>query len=453
MVTAPSSASVVLTTVGSGQSVAGQSTKMVTEPSSASVDPNNLQLSATGLNNGGTSQNTSQNNPVNVVLCLSSQSLVQFIQSMDIVVVIVSLPLNVMAITIFLFKMKVRKPAVVYMLNLAAANVLFVILLLFNIVDLFSGNIWFIGDGMCHFCTAAFYCKMFCSVLLLTGMSVDKFLAVVYPTQYTSWRTIRRAWLLCLFIWIIAIIINVPLLRREQTKYIPILNITTCYDVMAFKEFLSFFIYYFSTFTLVFFLLPLIITIVCYTRTILRLSSTEMESAYERPQAVSLTVIVLFVFVLCFGPTNLLFLINFIFFYTESDNTLYTAYIVCTSISSISCFIDPLIFLCASSHGQKYISKLLCCKTPDRTYNTRTPDKAPSTTTPDKAPSTTTPDKAPCTTTPDKAPSTTTPDKAPSTTTPDKAPRTTTPDKSPSTTTPDKVPSTTTSDDEFWTRL
>ncbi|XP_075043921.1 proteinase-activated receptor 1-like [Mixophyes fleayi] len=294
-------------------------------------------------------------------MILTGQLWTIVVPSVYTLVVIVALPLNVMAIIMFLVKIKVRNPAVVYMLNLAAADVLFVTLLPFNIAYRFSGNNWLIGDGMCRFYTAAFYCNMYCSILLMTSISVDRFLAVVYPIQSLSWRTMSRAWLVCSCIWIISIAGTVPLLLKEQTLYIAALNITTCYDVLVLRDDLSFYIYYFTTFIVVFFFFPLIITVVCYTGTIRSLSSSKTESTYKKSEAVLLMLIVLCVFVLCFGPTNVIFLIHHLHYHGQHSQTLFAAYILCACISSISCCLDPFIYYYMSSQCQRYVYSLLSC--------------------------------------------------------------------------------------------
>ncbi|CAH2297234.1 ase-activated receptor 1 [Pelobates cultripes] len=135
---------------------------------------------------------------------LTSVWMITFIPSVYTVVFIVALPLNIMAIIIFLAKMKVRKPAVVYMLNLAVADVLFASTLPFKIVYHFNGNNWIFGSVMCRFVTATFYYNMYCSILLITAISVDRFLGVVFPIQSLSWRTVRRSWVVCILIWVIS---------------------------------------------------------------------------------------------------------------------------------------------------------------------------------------------------------------------------------------------------------
>ncbi|XP_042309171.1 proteinase-activated receptor 1 isoform X2 [Sceloporus undulatus] len=155
-----------------------------------------------------------------------------FVPSLYTLVAIVSLPLNITTILVFLTKMKMKKPAVVYMFNLAFADVLFASMLPFKIAYHFSGNNWVFGPEMCRFVTATFYCNMYCSILLVMVISIDRFLAVVYPMESLSWRTLNRASVVCIAIWLVAITGVIPLVITEQTQKIPDLSITTCYDVL-----------------------------------------------------------------------------------------------------------------------------------------------------------------------------------------------------------------------------
>ncbi|CAH2297237.1 ase-activated receptor 1, partial [Pelobates cultripes] len=286
-----------------------------------------------------------------------------FIPSVYTVVFIVALPLNIMAIIIFLTKMKVRKPAVVYMLNLAVADVLFASTLPFKIVYHFSGNNWILGSGMCSFVTASFYCNMYCSILLITAISVDRFLGVVFPIQSLSWRTVRRSWVVCILIWVISIVSTVPLLTIEQTKHVAKLNITTCHDVVNVKDHETFHVYYFSSFCLLFFFVPLILSSVSYFGIIHSIRYSKSSNSYKRRQAVFLSIVVFSIFIVCFGPTNVIFLSHFLPMFSGNVNeSLYFAYILCVCVGSISCCLDPLLYYYVSPECQGYVYRLLYCK-------------------------------------------------------------------------------------------
>ncbi|XP_072270066.1 proteinase-activated receptor 1-like [Pyxicephalus adspersus] len=263
-----------------------------------------------------------------------------------------------MAVLIFLIKIKIKKPAVVYMLNLSIADLLFVCMLPFNIVYRFTGNNWLAGDALCHVVIAGFYFNMYCSILLITSMSVDKYLAVIYPIQSLSWRSLTRAWIVCFLIWLISISSTIPLLLTQQTFHIEKLGVTTCHDVRNEQEVGSFYLYYFSTFTAVFFFLPLVITAFCYAATIRTLSSSKMGNTERKKQAVVLAIIVLCIFVFCFGPTNLIFFVHNLQVGGGPVSQLYLGYLVCTSVSSISTTLNPLMYFVSSSKLQNF----LCCK-------------------------------------------------------------------------------------------
>ncbi|XP_049622234.1 proteinase-activated receptor 1 [Suncus etruscus] len=294
---------------------------------------------------------------------LTSAWLRLFIPSVYTGVFVISLPLNIMAIVVFVLKMKIQKPAVVYMLHLATADVLFVSVLPFKISYYFSGSDWTFGSEMCRFVTAAFYCNMYASILLMTVISIDRFLAVVYPMQSLSWRTLGRASFTCVAIWAMAVAGVVPLLLKEQTVKVPELNITTCHDVLDKSVLEGYYAYYFSAFSGVFFFVPLIISSICYVSIIRCLSSSTVANRTKKSRALFLSAAVFCIFIICFGPTNILLILHYSFFSPDaSTETAYFAYLLCVCVSSISCCIDPLVYYYASSDCQRYLYSILCCK-------------------------------------------------------------------------------------------
>ncbi|KAM5331774.1 proteinase-activated receptor 1 [Glossophaga mutica] len=294
---------------------------------------------------------------------LTSSWLTLFIPSVYTGVCVLSLPLNIVAIVVFILKMKIKKPAVVYMLHLATADVLFVSVLPFKISYYFSGSDWKFGSEMCRFVTAAFYCNMYASIMLMTAISIDRFLAVVYPMQSLSWRTMGRASFACLVIWAMAIAGVVPLLLKEQTIQVPGLNITTCHDVLNETLLEGYYAYYFSAFSAIFFFVPLIISTVCYVSIIQCLSSSTVANRSKKSRALFLSAAVFCIFIICFGPTNVLLILHYAFlFHNPATEATYFAYLLCVCVSSISCCIDPLIYYYASSECQRYLYSVLCCK-------------------------------------------------------------------------------------------
>uniref|UniRef100_A0A672FEN7 Coagulation factor II thrombin receptor n=1 Tax=Salarias fasciatus TaxID=181472 RepID=A0A672FEN7_SALFA len=124
-----------------------------------------------------------------------------FIPSFYTLVCVISVPINVCAMLAFARGIRPKKPAAIYMLNLATADLLFAVLLPFKIFYHFDGNNWRFGALMCRVVTAAFYWNMYCSVLLIACISVDRLLAVVYPIDSLAWRRPRNAVTACVIMW------------------------------------------------------------------------------------------------------------------------------------------------------------------------------------------------------------------------------------------------------------
>ncbi|XP_043919902.1 proteinase-activated receptor 1 isoform X1 [Protopterus annectens] len=300
---------------------------------------------------------------------LASKWMSLFIPSVYSFVFAMSLPLNFLSMLVFVAKRKLKKPAVVYMLNLTLSDVLFTVLLPFKISYHVSGNDWYFGPGMCRIVTAAFYCNMYCSVLLITCISVDRFLAVVYPVHSRSWRSTGRASLVCIITWLVAIVGCLPLLCTEQTAEVPGLNITSCHDFVDLSKSQDYYLYFFPCFSLIFFFVPLAVTTFCYFRILRCLCSTNAASKHRRTRAIFLAFAVLLVFIVCFLPTNVLLVVHYLQFSNGHNNETYFVYLLSLCVGSLNCSIDPIIYYGGSSKWQKDLYKLVCCVTGRETFS------------------------------------------------------------------------------------
>lgn len=290
-----------------------------------------------------------------------------FVPTVYTLVFIVSVPLNLVAMVMFVHPVRPRKPAVIYMLNLACADLLFGLLLPFKIAYHYHGNNWIYGSFMCRVVTAAFYCNMNCSVLLMTCISIDRFLAVVYPINSLMWRSPQTASAVCASMWLLALGGVVPLLASGQTIHLQELGITTCHDVQDADHLKAYYHYFFPIYSSVFFFLPLAFTVVCYVRIIQALAAVNVENRSRKTRALVMAVTVLVVFVVCFTPTNIILMVHYVqLSYKSSDNS-YQAYLLSMCMGSLSCCLDPVLYYFGSSQCQRQVAALLRCRRLART--------------------------------------------------------------------------------------
>ncbi|KAK2818666.1 hypothetical protein Q5P01_024227 [Channa striata] len=293
------------------------------------------------------------------------------IPSFYMLVCLVSVPINICSVFIFSRRIWPKKPAVIYMLNLACADLLFAMLLPFRISYHFAGNNWIFGSVMCRIVTMAFYWNMYCSVLLVACISVDRLLAVVYPINSLTWRRPWNARLACILMWIISLAGSVPLVLSDQTYHLKQLDITTCHDVQSsHKSFWQNKVYFIALCCVLFFL-PLVITLVSYTWMIWSLSRVPQGvpgRSRRKTRAVVMALTVLAMFVLCFTPTNCLLLAHYLQFNEgiektrETPDGSYAAYLLFLCLGSLSCVFDPMVYYFGSSQCQRQLSSILRCQ-------------------------------------------------------------------------------------------
>ncbi|KAF4098845.1 proteinase-activated receptor 1-like isoform X2 [Onychostoma macrolepis] len=295
--------------------------------------------------------------------------------SFYIIIILISLPLNALALVTFTCRIRAKKPAVIYMSHLACVDLLFTLLLPLKIHYQLNASDWVFGEAACRVLSAAYYCYMYCSILLMMCMSVDRLLAVVFPIASLTWRSARKATFICTLVWLLALAGTVPLLSITQTFKIKNVGVT-CHDVLYHTQLYA---YLFIILSCLYFFLPLVITIVSYSTIIyvLTTKNDHLETSYsnKRRRAVIMAIAVLMEFVMCFAPTNGILLYHCIRLATGGSSEEGKYYLMAACLGSASVFLDPLLYYYGSSQCRQQIRSVIWWR---KTKSTTTPSNTNS---------------------------------------------------------------------------
>ncbi|XP_073680696.1 proteinase-activated receptor 1-like [Garra rufa] len=303
------------------------------------------------------------------VLFLKGPMVTRVMPSFYIFIILISLPLNTLALVAFTCRIGAKKPAVIYMSHLACVDLLFTLLLPLKIHYHLNASDWVFGEAACRMLSAAYYCYMYCSILLLMCMSVDRLMAVVFPVASLTWRSAKKATFICTLVWLLALGGTVPLLLMRQTFSIKNVGVT-CHDALIHDDSADqLYMYLFSILSCLYYFVPLIVTLVSYSIIIYVLRTKPNQFAKlssvsdKRRRAVIMAVAVLMVFVMCFAPTNGILLYHCYLLATgfnsgEGDSS-YAAYLSAVCLGSTSVFLDPLLYYYGSSQCRQKISSVL----------------------------------------------------------------------------------------------
>ncbi|XP_067871877.1 proteinase-activated receptor 3-like, partial [Heterodontus francisci] len=298
---------------------------------SATVDP---QTGHINLSNEAKAQLT---NPI----------ITNLIPAFYIFVLCIGLPAN--ALALWTMAAKIRKPSTIFLINLATADILLILMLPFKISYHLLGNNWLFGEGLCRIMTAFFYGNMYCSILLLTFISIDRYFALVHPFLAKRFRDNQFAIGTCAVIWVMVILFVLPFLSVQQTFEIHDLNITTCHDVYV-KDKRNVYFYYWLVAVVLGFLCPSLITIFCYSFVIRAL----MVNVTKYKKAVKITLLVLFIYLVCFTPSNIVLLVH------QWIPDLHTCYMFFLSLSSFNSCIDPFLYYYISDECRNKVKMMIC---------------------------------------------------------------------------------------------
>lgn len=296
-----------------------------------------------------------------------------FLPIIYIIVFVVGLPTNAMAIWVLLFRSKTVHPAAIYMGNLALADLMFVIWTPLKIAYHLKGNNWTFGEGMCKVLVGFFYGNMYCSILFITCLSIQRYWVCAHPLTQQR-KNNKFAIIVSVCIWIFIGVSTTPLYLYQQTVELSDLNITTCHDVNSIsqKNFVSgnTFLdvqlpyYYFMVMAGLVFFIPMLVIIAAYVLLLRKLgdSAVEGSAGKSRQRAMVLILTVLVTFLVCFIPSNVMLVVHYALLRNGWANNGYGFYILTLCLASLNSCLDPFIYYYVSDEFREHVKNTLLCR-------------------------------------------------------------------------------------------
>ncbi|XP_061821999.1 proteinase-activated receptor 2-like [Nerophis lumbriciformis] len=292
-----------------------------------------------------------------------------FLPLVYIVVFVVGLPTNAMAIWVFLFRTKKKHPSSIYMANLALADLLFVIWTPLKIAYHFGGNDWTYGEPLCKVLVGFFYGNMYCSILFIACLSVQRYWVVVHPLSQQR-RNNKVAIGVCVAVWVFIWLSTTPLYLYQHTARLREPGITTCHDVNIILDPLDPYpsvrlpFFYFIFMGLVVFPVSCAVIVVAYVLLLKALGRNMEDNATgkNRKRAVVLIAVVLVTFLVCFVPSNIMLVVHYSLLKDGVANNGYGFYVTTLCLASLNSVLDPFIYYYVSEDFRNHVKNTLLCR-------------------------------------------------------------------------------------------
>ncbi|XP_060940944.1 G-protein coupled receptor 35 [Limanda limanda] len=225
----------------------------------------------------------------------------------------------------------------IYMFNLAIADSALVLFLPFRIYDAYF---CLQRTPLCTVLISIHFTTMYASIMTTTAISVHRYLAVRFPLQTRLWRRKKEiAVAVCLFIWGLLVTASV-IYRKENYPD----KLWTCYERCKNGPLHIQFILIMVGLG---YLTPLVIVLFCSSHIISVLSKSDDKSE-EKKSIVGLVSANMIVFIVCYTPIHIGFLINYFSTPPENWQSVFSPphlyLLVCEWIATTNCCFDSISY-------------------------------------------------------------------------------------------------------------
>lgn len=266
---------------------------------------------------------------------------------------------NSLVIAVILSKPSMRTVTNFLLLNLAIADMSFLIVCIPFTAYKYASWDWRFGETACKVSQYFVYVCSYITVYTLVFISALRYMTVVWSTQTQSWRTKRNVIIFCLLLWTVMLSANIPVLMAHMVKTMGDYSYCGMVESTITPLFLVFFVTAYA--------LPLIaicflyLLILCHLK---RQKATMLDKSHTRDRtnhAFRIIMAVIVVFALSWLPHHVNSLVST--FGSLPEGKWYEVFRIlwyCMAYGN-SCA-NPLIYNYASQEFRKGFREAICCR-------------------------------------------------------------------------------------------
>lgn len=262
---------------------------------------------------------------------------------------VIAVPGNVLALWTF-FHEGSTSPSVVFLRHLSLADLFYILILPMRIVYHVTDSHWPFGYIACKLAGFLFYLNMYCSMYIMSFISVDRFLAVVLPIKSQSIRKAMYANVAVSILWVIVIASMFPTLLSK--KGVTINSSDICHTIYLERASSTALIS-----TVVAFTLPLTTIVVSYILILWKLRTVKQQPMKDKAKKIIILVMMNFLF--AFVPYHVN---RVIYIQSHSHVSLRKVNQITSALTCVSGVLDPVMYFFMNRvYREKLL--LLCKKT------------------------------------------------------------------------------------------
>lgn len=256
-------------------------------------------------------------------------------------VVLLGVPGNAVVVWVTGFCMT-RNVTSMWFLNLALADLLCCLSLPLLMVPLAHDDHWHFGPVACTLVKSLLYLVMYCSILQLVLISIDRWLMVSKPIWCQNHRRPRLAAWGCLAVWILALLGSIPQFiftkeikaGEDKRECVSVYTVLSAWSVTSTRFLLAFF-------------LPFLVIVVCHWVVYKRAKASSSSDRHRSKKTLRIIVAMVTCFFLCFLPLHI---VDFLHLLTPRSSAhapaIYIAQVLTLCLAYFNSCLNPLLYAC-----------------------------------------------------------------------------------------------------------
>ncbi|XP_076337026.1 galanin receptor 2a-like [Tachypleus tridentatus] len=315
-----------------------------------------------------------------------------FIMTTYIITFIIGVTGNIIVVAVMTCDSSSRNVTSIFLVSLAVADLLLLVIYVPLDVAHYFVIQWDKDGTICRTAAYAEMVSAFASVLNLVAVTLERFVVIVFPIKSRSLCTMGNCKQLMLVVWIVSLLISLPVIASKSTEKTVLTNYEITVTLFSCKELKDWRGSVVAIYRLVaLFGLPSVIMIICYTRVIIELwistktmdeltnhnggqqlkhvesqisisqdarslsryphrlilrshtTSDSREVKEARQQVIKMLIIVVFLFLVCWGP-RLVLEICIIYGVEHFNHWIYTARIIFFLLPFVHSCLNPIVY-------------------------------------------------------------------------------------------------------------
>ncbi|XP_041120573.1 type-1 angiotensin II receptor-like [Polyodon spathula] len=278
---------------------------------------------------------------------------------------------NSMVVAVIYSYVKIKTVANVFMLNLALADLTFLITLPLWAAYTALGYNWHFGGFLCKLSTGLVTFNLYATIFLLTCLSIDRYVAIVHPVRSRPRRTLVYSRITCIIIWVFAFVLSVPTMCFRDVVLIANPNISVCAFLYKDANLNRFLVGMGFVKSILGFLIPFVIIITCYCligKTLLGAYQVQKSKA-RNDEVLKMLAAIVASFFICWVPYQIFHFMD-ILVHLKVIKTCKLIDIVDTALPFTICIayfnscLNPILYGFVKKHFRRKLLQLLKCASP-----------------------------------------------------------------------------------------